>query len=62
MARKSKARPAAFTLNDNFLYLLAELELLVGSGDIDWSSASATVARQRLEKLVVRMFKLGGGS
>lgn len=64
MARKPKRLSDAITSYDNFLYLLAELELIVGSGKIDWSSrsATATAARCRLETLVAQMGKLESGS
>jgi hypothetical protein len=58
MARKPKVSSYAFTPYDNFLYLLAELELVVGAGKIEWSSTSVSAARQRLEILAAKMAQL----
>jgi hypothetical protein len=62
MARKSKASSELFTVYENFLYLLAEIELVIGSGKIEWSPATTAAARRRLEVLVAKMGKLEGGS
>jgi hypothetical protein len=51
MARKPRTPPAAFTSLEDFYYLLTELELAVGSGKIEWSTASARNVRRRLDKL-----------
>jgi hypothetical protein len=58
MASKPRAPPDVFTSYENFLYLLAELELVVGSGRIEWSTASALAARRRMEELTARMRQL----
>jgi len=62
MARKSKASSEPFTVYENFLYLLAEIELVIGSQKIQWSPITAAKARGRLEVLVAKMSKLEGGS
>ena len=52
MARKPRAPAAVFTDLESFLYLLTELELAVGAGKIQWSTASAIAAERRLGYLV----------
>jgi hypothetical protein len=49
--RKPTAPPGSFTQYENFLYLLTELELMVGSNKIRWSAESAILAQRRLDKL-----------
>jgi hypothetical protein len=51
MVRKPKTSPRSFTSHENFLYLLTELELVVGSGKIEWSAVSAITAQRRLDRL-----------
>jgi hypothetical protein len=58
MVRKSGAPPGPFTRYENFLYLLTELEMIIGSGKIEWSVASAIVARHRLDKLTAAVHQL----
>lgn len=58
MVRKPKTSSEVFTAYDNFLYLLAELELVVGSGRIRWSAPSASRARQRIDVLAATMGQL----
>jgi hypothetical protein len=62
MARKSKASSEPFTVYENFLYLLAEIELVIGSQKIQWSPITTAKARERLEVLVAKLSKLEGGS
>jgi hypothetical protein len=62
MAKRSKASSELFTAYENFLYLLAEIELVIRSQKIDWSPTTAAAARRRLEVLVAKMGKLEGGS
>jgi len=47
--------PNTFSGNESFAYLLTELELLVESGTIRWSAATAGVAERRLEELAATM-------
>lgn len=58
MVRKPKKSSEVYTAYDNFLYLLAELELVVGSGTIRWSASSASRARQRMDVLAATMGRL----
>jgi hypothetical protein len=58
MVRKPGAPPGSFTQYENFLYLLTELELIIGSGKINWSAASALVVRHRLDKLAAAAHEL----
>jgi hypothetical protein len=62
MARKTKASSELFTTYEHLLYLLAEIEILVGSGTIGWPSGAATAARRRLDILVTEIGKLEGDS
>jgi hypothetical protein len=48
---KSVVAPQTFSREENFAYLLAELELVVGSGQLEWTPASASIARRRLARL-----------
>jgi hypothetical protein len=56
--RKPSAPPGPFTQYENFLYLLAELELIVGSNKIRWSAESAILAQRRLDKLAAAVHQL----
>jgi hypothetical protein len=58
MVIKPRAPRGSFTHHENFLYLLAELELVVGSGKIEWSAASAVLAQRRLDRLAAAMHQL----
>ena len=58
MVRKPRAPLGSFTHHENFLYLLTELELIVGSGKIEWSAASAVLAQRRLDKLTALVHQL----
>lgn len=57
MVRKPKPALASkpFTSYENFLYLLAELELTVASGNIPWTATSAMVAWRRLDTLAAEV-------
>jgi hypothetical protein len=46
------------TSYENFLYLLAELEIVVQSGAIKWTAAAAFLAVRRLDTLAGTMRKL----
>ena len=56
--RKSRTPPGSFTPYENFLYLLTELELIVGSNKITWTAASAILAQRRLDKLTAAVHQL----
>ena len=58
MARKPRPPPQEITSYENFLYLLAELELVVQSGTVRWAAASAVLAARRLDKLAATMHEL----
>ena len=50
--------PEAFSDYEGFIYLLAELELVIESGTIGWSVATATATKRRLEELAARMDRI----
>jgi hypothetical protein len=58
MARKPRPPPEVITSYENFLYLLAELELVVQSGAVRWTAAAAIMAARRLDKLAGKMHEL----
>jgi hypothetical protein len=58
MVRKLRSPRGFFTHHENFFYLLTELELIVGSGKIEWSAASAVLAQRRLDKLTAAVHQL----
>jgi hypothetical protein len=43
----------AFTGYESFLYLLAELEMVIAGGTVQWTIATADAARRRLEVLAL---------
>ena len=55
MAKKQKRPPEALGRYDNFVYLLAELELVMAAGTIRWSAATAKATKLRLEELATAM-------
>jgi hypothetical protein len=57
MVKKPKpaSAPKPFTSYENFLYLLAELELTVAAGNISWTATSAMMAWRRLDNLAAEM-------
>jgi hypothetical protein len=56
--RKPAAPPGSFTQYENFLYLLSELELIVGSNKIRWSADAVILAQCRLDKLAAAVHQL----
>ena len=55
MVRRPRRTPKTFSGHENFNYLLTELELAVGRGNIEWSPPTAIAAMRRLERLVATM-------
>ncbi len=51
-----------FSNEENFAYLLTELELVVGSGELRWTAASARAARHRLARLAKVIEQSDSGS
>ena len=58
MVRRPPKPPEVFTSYENFLYLLAELELAIASGKIEWPEASVTAAWRRLDRLTAAVRQL----
>jgi hypothetical protein len=56
--RKPRLPAGSFTQYENFLYLLTELELIVGSKKVNWSADSAILAQRRLDKLTAAVHQL----
>ena len=48
MVRKPKQRVQLFSDYENFVYLMAELELLIESGTIEWSVGTANATKHRM--------------
>ena len=59
MTRKPTASSDTFTSHEIFQYLVTELELVVASGTIKWTLASAIAARNRLDALVAALHQVG---
>jgi hypothetical protein len=59
MLRKPRAPQAAFTGYESFIYLLTEIEIIIGSGTVKWSAATALAASQRLDRLAASVRQLG---
>jgi hypothetical protein len=60
VARKTRQLPQTFTGYENFVYLLAELELVIEGGTIEWSVATANATKHRLEELARKMERIIG--
>jgi hypothetical protein len=58
MVRKLTTLPMPFTSHENFLYLMTELEQVVGSGEVMWSAASSIAAWRRIAKLTAAVQQL----
>jgi hypothetical protein len=58
VVKKRKQLPEAFSDYEGFVYLLAELELVIEGGTIGWSVATASATKHRLEELAARMNRI----
>jgi hypothetical protein len=58
VVRKRKQSPDSFSSYEGFVYLLAELELVIEAGDIQWSLPAANATKYRLEELAVKMGRI----
>jgi hypothetical protein len=58
MARKRNVQPQVFTGYERFVYLLTELEFVVASGTVEWTPASATMARDRVDRIAAALHQL----
>lgn len=51
MVTKKQRQPEVFSGRERFFYLLTELEIVITGGTVQWSAATADMARRRLEAL-----------
>ena len=58
MSRKPKVHAQVFTSHERFVYLLAELEIVVASGTVEWTTASVATARNRVDRIATALHQL----
>ena len=58
MTTKPKLQPDVFTGHERFVYLLTELELIVGSGAVNWTATSVIAARDRVDRIAEAIHEL----
>jgi hypothetical protein len=60
VVRKPKQLQETFSDYEGFVYLLAELELVIEAGTIRWSVITANATKHRLVELAARMDRIIG--
>ena len=58
MSRKPKVHAQVFTSHERFVYLLAELEIVIASGTVEWTTASVATARNRVDRIATALHQL----
>ena len=58
MSRKPKVHAQVFTSHERFVYLLAELEIVIASGTVEWTTASVATARSRVDRIATALHQL----
>jgi hypothetical protein len=56
--RRRKQSPDGFSSYEGFIYLLAELELVIEAGNIRWSLPAANATKYRFEELAIKMGRI----
>jgi len=58
MSRKPKVHAQVFTSHERFVYLLAELEIVIASGTVEWTTASVATASNRVDRIATALHQL----